>query len=168
MPDLTDVIGALAEHKARVVIVGGVALQLQGSAYITQDVDFAYERTRENAQRIVDAIGPLRPRPRGSAPELPFVFDAQTLLTSQTLTLTTTAGDVDLLANITGIGPFDAVDALAETFTVAGHEVRVLSIEGLLVAKRAAARPKDAPGIIELEALRNSKAILDSEASNDR
>ena len=48
---------------------------------------------------------------------MPFVFDAQTLLSNEILTLETTAGDVDLLGAIKGIGGFHEV----ESFSV-GHD----------------------------------------------
>jgi hypothetical protein len=155
--DLLDVLRALARERARVVVVGGVALRLQGSAYVTQDVDLAYERTRVNAARIAAALRPFDPKPRNHPPHLPFVFDAQTLIANEVLTLETTAGDVDLLAAIKGLGGFAEVDAAAETLPFEEFELRVLSVEGLLVAKRAAGRPKDAAGIVELEALRDAR-----------
>ena len=92
------------------------------------------------------------------------MFDAQTLLAMEILTLQTTAGDVDLLANVKGIGGYRDVEVLAETKTFEGHELRVLSIDGLIVAKRATARPKDQAGLIELEALREARELVRGEA----
>ncbi|HEV3157298.1 MAG TPA: hypothetical protein VGZ00_08125 [Candidatus Baltobacteraceae bacterium] len=160
MNDIRDILRSLAKAEARVVVVGGVALQLQGSAYITQDIDFAYERTRENAKRIVDALKPFNPRPRDYPEGVPFIFDAQTLMTNEVLTLETMAGDVDLLGAIKGIGSFRDVDTMAETIPFEGFEIRVLSIDALIVAKRAAGRPKDKAGIIELEAMREARTTM--------
>jgi hypothetical protein len=161
MTSFRDILRALAEHDARVVVVGGFALQLHGSAYITADIDFAYERTRENAKRIVAALAPFNPRPRGFAADLPIVFDPQTLMSSEVLTLETTAGDVDLFAVIKGVGGFGEVDAASETISFDCFAVRVLGIDALIAAKRAAARPKDEPGILELQALKEARAIAD-------
>ena len=72
----------------------------------------------------------------------------------------TTAGDVDLLGTVKGIGGFSEVEKLAETKTFEGQEIRVLSIDGLILAKRAAGRPKDEAGLIELEALREAREII--------
>jgi hypothetical protein len=146
-----------------VVIIGGVALQIQGSSYTTLDIDFAYERTRENATRIASALKAFDPRPRGWSPELPFVFDAQMLMSSEILTLETTAGEVDLLAVVKGIGVFQDVDRLAETKTFEGFEFRVLTVEGLILSKQAAGRPKDQPGLLELEALREARSLTPPE-----
>ncbi len=141
------------------VVVGGFALQLHGSSYTTFDLDLAYERTRENVARLADALSPFAPRPRGFPAGLPFVFDAQTLMTSEILTLETAAGDVDLLATVKGVGGYSEIVRLADAIQVEGRTLRVLSIDGLIAAKRAAGRPKDEAGLVELEALREARAI---------
>ncbi len=160
-PNLGDVLRALASAGVRFAIVGGVALQLHGSSYTTFDLDLAYDRTRENAVRLAAALLPFAPRPRGIPDDLPFVFDAQTLMTNEVLTLITTAGEIDLLAVIKGIGSFAEVERLAEPVAYDGYELLVLGIEGLIVSKRAAGRPKDHAGLIELEALREARRIAE-------
>jgi predicted nucleotidyltransferase len=159
MGDFLDVLRALVFAHARFVVVGGVALQLQGCGYITEDVDLVYERTRENARVVAAALSPFKPRPREFPADVPFVFDAQTLMSSEILTLTTTAGDIDLLCTIKGFTTYGAVEAASETIAFDDLHLRVLSVEGLIMAKRAAGRPKDEPGLIELEALREARAI---------
>ena len=165
MSDIRDLLRALAKADARVVVVGGVAVQLQGSAYTTQDIDFAYDRTRENAQRIAHALKPFNPRPRNYPDGVPFIFDASTLMSNEVLTLETTAGDVDLLGAIKGLGGFREVDAAAEPLPFEGFQVRVLTVDALIVAKRAAGRPKDEAGLVELEAIREARAIARDDAS---
>lgn len=158
-----DVVRALVAHQARFVVVGGVALSLHGSAYVTLDLDVAYERTRENAKRIAAALQPFTPRPRGFPAELPFVFDAETILGTQVLTLETTICDVDLLGEISGIGTFADVDAAAQDFTLRDLRFRILSVHGLITSKRAANRPKDQPGLVELEALGEARDLIRAE-----
>jgi hypothetical protein len=154
-----DVIRALVDADARFVVVGGVALLLHGATYSTLDLDIAYERTRENAMHIAAAIRPLNPRPRGFPAGLPFVFDAQTILSTQILTLQTDVCDLDLLGEIPGIGTFAQVDAAAQDFRFEGLRFRVLSIDGLITAKGTANRPKDQPGLVELRALRDARNL---------
>jgi hypothetical protein len=156
--DLRDVVRALVRAEVRFVVIDGFALQLHGSSYTTFDLDLAYERSRENAQRVVAALKPFSPRLRGIADELPFVFDPQTLMMSEILTLDTAAGDVDLLAAVQGIGPYARVERMADAFDFEGRRLYVLNVDGLIAAKRAAGRPKDEPGLIELEALREARA----------
>lgn len=156
MTELSDVLRALVDAKAKVVVVGGVAMQLHGSAYLTNDVDFVYERTRENAERIVAALGRFSPRPRGFPSDLPFIFDVQTLMVVEILTLNSTAGAVDLLATLKGVGDYKAVEATSELFPFEDKSIRILSIDGLIAAKSAAGRPKDKAGVIELRALKET------------
>ncbi len=78
-------------------------------------------------------------------------------MSNEILTLETEAGDLDFFANVKGIGSFSDVDRYAESKDFGGFELRVLSIDGLIVAKRAAGRPKDAAGLIELEAIREAR-----------
>lgn len=158
-----DVIRALVEHDAHFVVVGGVALSLHGSAYVTLDLDIAYERTRENAKRIVAALQAFAPRPRGFPAELPFIFDAQTVLGTQILTLETTICDVDLLGEIPGVGTFPQVDAAAQDFRLRDLVFRILSVDGLIAAKRTANRPKDQAGLVELEGLREARDLIRAE-----
>ncbi len=83
------------------------------------------------------------------------------LMSSEILTLETTAGDVDLLGVIKGIGNFNEVDRAAETMNFEEFSIRVLTVDGLLRSKRAAGRPKDEPGIAELEAIEDARRRAD-------
>ena len=134
-------------------------MRLHGSTYLTEDVDLVYERTRRNAEKIVEALRRFKPRPREFPADLPFRFDAQTLLVTEILTLETTAGDLDLLATLKGIGNHAAVDAMSETFAYEDFAFRVLSIDGLIAAKNASGRPKDKVGLVELRALQEAKRV---------
>ena len=44
---------------------------------------------------------------------------------------------------MTGLGTYDKVEAVSEPMRLFDHDVMVLTIEGLLIAKRASGRPKD-------------------------
>lgn len=154
MSDLYAILRALIKTEAKFVVVGGVAMQLHGSAYLTNDVDFVYERTSENGNRIVAALRGFGPRPRGFPPDLSFIFDVQTLIVTEILTLETTAGPIDLLAMLKGVGNYKAVEETSQLFPFEGSSIRALSIDGLIAAKEAAGRPKDKAGVIELRALK--------------
>ncbi len=156
MSELRDILGALATAKAKFVVVGGIAMRLHGSTYVTQDVDVVYERSRTNAERVVAALRPFHPRPRGFPADLPFIFDVQTLLVTDILTLESDAGEIDLLATLKGVGSYDAVEAASEVFSLDAFSFRVLSIDGLIAAKTASGRPKDKAGVLELRALREA------------
>ncbi len=135
------------------VTIGGVALVLSGGAHVTQDVDFAFVRRRENAKRLADALAPFHPRPLDWPEGLPYVWDDQTLMNATTLTLETDIGRIDLLAEPDGAPPYEALKARANVFDLDGRPVRVACIEDLIAMKRAAGRPKDLAHIAELETI---------------
>ena len=152
--DFQTVIEALSASGLRFVVVGGIAMRLQGAAHMTDDIDFAFARDPQNLQALVNALAPLHPRLRGAPPDVPFFWDVRTLQTSINLTLTTDAGDVDLLGEPAGVPSFQS---LWDTATVIGRQgvpVRVASLDALIAMKRAAGRPKDKAHLMELERLR--------------
>jgi predicted nucleotidyltransferase len=144
----------LIQHQVEFVIVGGVAISAHGSSYLTYDLDVAYARTRDNLERLAAALTPYHPRPRDFPANLPFVWDARTLQHSTNFTLTTDLGNIDLLGEVTGLGDFEQVRAQSVVMTLFGMQCRVLSLDALIVAKRAAGRTKDLLALPELEALR--------------
>ena len=85
-------------------MIGGVAGIAHGAARTTLDLDVVYRRTPENLTRIIDALSPILPYPRGAPPGLPFQWDVRTLKHGSNFTLTTTFGYVDLLGEISGNG----------------------------------------------------------------
>jgi predicted nucleotidyltransferase len=161
MIELKPTLKALTENKVNFVIVGGVAITAHGSAYLTQDLDFCYSRSKENLRNIVSALSQFRPRPRGFPENLPYIFDETTLQNGTNFTFKTDLGSIDLLGEVAGVGSYDEVNANSELKTLFGYEVKVLSIEGLIKAKRAAGRTKDLLVLPELEALR--EALSDDE-----
>ena len=104
MVDLEKAIRSLSSNDVDYVIVGGVAVKLHASAYITDDLDFCYARTNANLAKLELALSPFEPRPRDFSNELPFVFDSSTVRNATNLTLATSIGDIDLLSEVKGIG----------------------------------------------------------------
>lgn len=153
MVKIETVIRSLSGAEVEYVIVGGVAIKSHSSGYVTYDFDFCYSRSAENLNRIVAALTPYSPRPRGFPDELPFVFDKSTLRNGTNFTFVTTVGDVDLLGEVAGIGDFQAALAHSENVSLYGFEVKILTLDGLIKAKRAAGRTKDLLVLPELEAL---------------
>jgi hypothetical protein len=135
------------------ILVGGLAGNVHGSATATYDIDIVYSRSAENLERLVRTLTPLEPYLRGAPEGLPFVFDAETLRRGLNFTLTTTAGDLDLLGEVTGGGAYDALLPFTESVPIFGMSCRSVTLPALLRLKRAAGRPKDLNVIAELEAL---------------
>jgi hypothetical protein len=161
MIKLEAAISSLADNRVDFVIVGGVAIKIHSSAYVTADLDFCYARTKENFTKIVAALSQFKPRPRNFPEDLPYFFDERTLQNATNFTFETTIGDIDLLGEVAGVGTYAEVEKASEIFDLYGREIRVLSIEALIKAKRAAGRTKDLLVLPELEALR--EALSDDE-----
>lgn len=147
----------LSRSKVEFIVIGGVAMVAHGAATATFDLDICYRRTPENMQRLCSMMEPLHAKLRGVAAHLPFHFDAKTLQHGLNFTLATDAGEIDLLGEVAGIGGYEQVRSLSVESDVAGVRCQILSLDGLIVAKRAAGRQKDLAAVAELEALRELK-----------
>jgi hypothetical protein len=91
---------------------------------------------------------------------LPYIFDESTLLNATNFTFQTDIGDIDLLGEVAGVGNYEAVENESVIMELFDFDVKVLSLNGLIKAKRAAGRPKDLLVLPELEAL---KELLEEE-----
>jgi predicted nucleotidyltransferase len=140
----------LVEAGVDFVIVGGVAVVLQAQPRFTKDLDICYAPDADNLERLGDTLVGLHARLRGIDETVPFVADARTLLQTQILTLTTDAGELDLLVDPQGAPPYEQLRRDADVVDLDGIQVRVASIEHLSAMKRAAGRPQD---LADLEAL---------------
>ena len=151
--DYKKLIPLLVRRQIKFVIIGGVAAVVHGSARVTFDLDVVYARDQENILRLVQALKPHSPYPRGAPPGLPFVFDQETVQSGLNFTLTTTLGDLDLLGEVLGGGTYEEVLQHSEEIEVFGVNCQCVGLEHLIQIKRAAGRPRDFEAIAELEAI---------------
>ena len=163
MIDFERNLSVLREGGVEFVVIGGFAMYSRGSSYLTRDLDICYERSQDNIHLLVKALAPYHPRLRGAPKSLPFFFDKQTISHGLNFTLTTDLGDLDLLGEVSGIGQYKEVLAQSTTLELFGQSCQVLSLEGLIAAKRAAGRPRDLAVLPELEALRELESLRLSE-----
>ncbi len=135
------------------IIIGGLSATLHGSAQVTYDLDICYSRSPSNLLLLAKALAPFHPRPRGIPADLPFLWDERTLRNATVLTLQTDIGEIDLLAEVAGLGAFDDVKKHSITVDAFDRQIATLDLPGLIRAKRAAGREKDLSAIVELESL---------------
>jgi hypothetical protein len=152
-----DTVARLVDGQVEFVIVGGVSAVLQGSTLTTRDLDLCYRRTPENIARLVKALEPLKPRPRGFPPDLPFVFDERTIFLGSNFTFVVGNEALDLLGVMSAIGGYDDVIGSAVEVTVGGRKAKALSLDLLIATKQAAGRDKDKSALGELRALLERK-----------
>lgn len=144
----------LVKHRVDFVLIGGLAMIVHGSAHVTRDIDLCYKRSKENIAALAGALEPLHPYLRGAPPGLPFKWDAATLQAGLNFTLVTDYGDVDFLGEVSGIGTYEQAVARSSEESIEGLTIRVLSLDGLIAAKKAAGRPRDLAQLVELEELK--------------
>jgi len=157
MLDFQKILKTLTEHKVNFIIVGGVAAVAHGSIRLTQDIDVVYERSDDNIRRLVSSLKEYLPYLRGAPPNLPFLWDAETVKHGLNFTLITTLGAIDLLGEITGGGNYINLIEHTVLLQIFGIQCRCLNLEKLIEVKRAAGRPKDFEAIAELESIREEK-----------
>jgi predicted nucleotidyltransferase len=132
------------------VVVGGVAVIVQGAPRFTRDLDICCATDQPNLDRLGAVLVELDARLRGIDEDVPFVPDGKTLRHTPMLTLTTRDGDIDLLVDPDGSPGYKALRRKASQIELDGFTVLIASIDDLIAMKSAAGRPQD---LIDLESL---------------
>ena len=90
---------------------------------------------------------------RGAAKDLHFLLDPETLLRGLNFTFDTDIGKINILGEVQGVGGYRECLAHLSSVELFGIQCQVISLKGLIAAKRAAGRPKDLAALPELEAI---------------
>ena len=149
-----EIIKALFAAKIRFVVIGGVAATIQGSARFTNDIDICYDAAADNIERLAARLTGWKAYLRGVERGMPFILDARQFRITPIMTLTTEAGDIDVLDVVPGVGDYAAALKQSEVVEIRKMEFRSLTLDALIASKRAVRRPKDVEQLIELEAMR--------------
>ncbi len=157
MQSLKDLVLRLHTNGVDYVLAGGFGVVAQGSSLVTRDVDVACNMTPENLLRLFTAFADLNPVHRMTPQKLPFTREQAEKGGLNNLYLATDWGQLDCLGEIKGIGGYAACLAQSEAVDLDGAEVRVLSLDALITAKRAMGRPRDLHAVLELEAIREMR-----------
>src|SRR5262249_16330593 len=64
--EVNALLRALADYQVKYVLIEGLAMRVQGSAYLTEDLDICYCRTQENIAALAAALAPFHPYLRGT------------------------------------------------------------------------------------------------------
>ncbi len=133
--DFRDCIECLNAHQVLFVLVGGYAVGWHGVVRATGDIDFFYEQTEENVQRLCAALHDFGAPAHLIDPEFLILPDAVTQIGRAPLR-------IDLLSSITGV-TFAEVRAGAEVVELEGQRVLVIGLTELRANKSATGRGKD-------------------------
>lgn len=136
------------------MVVGGVAARLHGSDQLTTDLDVAPDRSDENLDRLLSALGELgavrvtEPGDR-SAPEAP-------LFRRRIEQFVCPIGNIDVLAEVHRVGGFERLVVTAEPVDLDGDvTVLIADLDSLIWSKSGTGRDKDAVHVRSLERLRD-------------
>ena len=135
------------------VAVGGVAMILHGSDYVTTDLDFAVAHDSANAEKLSVAMRRIHAKPRRWQGSGEFVLDPK-LLSSPFLEFESDFGSIHVLNLLPGIESFRQLASRAKRIPVNGTTVPVASLEDLILMKTSSNRTKDKVHLLELEALK--------------
>jgi predicted nucleotidyltransferase len=156
----TALLKRLVERGVDFVVVGGVAMVLQGSARFTKDLDICYATDPTNLELLGTVLIGLDARLQGVDEDVPFVPDGRTLRRTSILCLDSREGPIDLLFQPAGAPPYEEMRRRAVRMDLGGFGVLVASLDDLAAMKRAAGRPIDIVDLEEIEVIRRlSEAV---------
>lgn len=146
--DPAAILAILTQHDVRFVVIGGIAARLRGAPLVTEDIDVTPARDRDNLRALAAALHELEARLRVAAdPDgVAFPIDAEMLAVNQSWTLTTKAGDLDLVFMPAGSEGYADLVRDSDDLTVReGPDVTVAvaSLRDVIRTKEAAGRAKD-------------------------
>ena len=158
---ITDAVSVFEQHDVQNVLVGGAAVILHGSAYVTQDVDFCCKWDDEHLERLAIALTSMHAKLRvqGVPQGVPVKFDVKYLRQYTSVALDTDIGFVDVRKTVDGIGGYDQVVRLSEEHNFGQHRIRLLSLDGLIQSKSYMGRPRDLMLLPELKMMREARQI---------
>jgi hypothetical protein len=154
---IAELLQSLSDEPVQYVLVGGLAVQLHGFLRSTFDIDLVLAMDDENLVRFISVANRF-----GLVPAMPVSISSirnaaqidqwlrEKGMLAFSLRQTHVGGSVvDII--VRPEVPFEKLMANAAVGELFGRQVRIASIEDLLVMKRSANRPKDQLDVIALE-----------------
>lgn len=142
--DFLEFIRLLNARNVEYVLVGGWAVGIYAEPRATADIDFYISNSQKNIQRVVDALADF------GLHDVP----ADLLLPpNDVLRIGRSPLLIEIITHADGL-EFATTFERRETIEIEGTEVSVISIDQLLINKRASGRAKDLADIESLEKFR--------------
>lgn len=155
--DFRDLLKRLVETQVDFVLVGGFAGVVHGCSCVTQDIDICCDFSPENLLALQQAVSDLHPVHRMTPGRKRLNLTEETCSQFKNLYLDTDIGQLDCLSFIDGLGDYQMVKQASELIKIKDLPLRILSLDGLIKAKKAMNRPRDRQVIFELEAIKKLK-----------
>ena len=143
--DFRDFLKALNDHQVKYMMVGGMAVILYGHSRVTGDMDIWVERSEENYHKLQKAFHQFG---------MP-VFDMTlknflTVKENDVFSFGRNPTGIDIMTAVKGLD-FEESYKLSEIFDDDGLPIRLVHINQLIEAKKAAGRLKDLDDIKQLQ-----------------
>ena len=153
--DPEKILGVLAKHRVRYVMIGALAGRLYGLTRFTGDIDITPSSDETNLERLASALRELDARVFADSEPAGYEFDcsARTLARGSIWNLITKAGRIDIAFAPSGTKGYDDLSENAQDFKTFGVRVRVASLADIIRSKQAANRPRDRQDVAELKAI---------------
>lgn len=142
--DYKDMLQCLLEENVKFLLIGAYALAFHGYPRATKDIDFFVWATPENAANLMKALAKF------GAP-LHSISAADFSTEGVIFQIGTSPRRIDIVTRIDGIG-FEQAFAHKKTLAVEGMQIPVISLDDLIVNKRASGRAQDLADVERLEA----------------
>lgn len=133
----------LLDGDVEFVVAGGVAARAHGLRKKINDLDVIYRRSHQNFRRLVTALAPLNPYPRGVAPGQNVPWNTAVFRNGYSFLMRTDLGDLDLIAKLSAVGTWQAAKRRSVRKTALGIECDCLELDALILNLQASGRPKD-------------------------
>ena len=133
--DFSEFLKLLNAHNVEYLLVGGFAVAIHGYPRATADMDVWVARTRQNAERIVEAL-------REFGFDLPSLNVDLFLEPERIVRMGNAPIRIELLTSIDGVD-FDECAGRSINQMVDGAKIPVIGLDDLKTNKRASARSKD-------------------------
>jgi hypothetical protein len=154
-----ELLSALSRSGVRSVVVGGLAVVIQGHARLTADVDLVIALDDDNVRNAIQTLSHLGLRPL--LPVDPMSFANARIrrdwIENRNLEVFSMRDERNPLLTVDLFAreplPFDELWRDADVVTLGEQPVRVASIPHLIQMKRAVGRPQDLIDIAQLEAI---------------
>ena len=137
-PSFAKLLGLLADANVKFVLVGGLAVTLQGYVRFTEDVDMLIDSSRDNVRRLLAA---LKHYGEGFARELS-IDDFTDEEGAIRIVEEVEQCQLDLFTRMSG-RTYDDVIQDADEFVLDGREIRFASKKSLISWKEHSVREKD-------------------------
>lgn len=147
--DISTLLKSLNARRVQYVIIGATAFPTHGYARATADIDILIKPTKENAQRVLNALTQVG-------------YDVTDLTVDEVLRKKILFRQYILATDIhpSAVGvTFETVWKNRIKDTIEGVPVFVASLDDLIKMKRAANRPKDREDLKVLRALKKRKHL---------